>query len=241
MRRFFDLLHRASRSLVLKPLRKILIELQTPDSISILTKLANEQAATYISDHLLSENTMVFSNTQFLRNHFFSREFLSRPGMVLDLGVAEGHSTLQISANLPAGKKVHAFDAFEGLRDPWSKTDTPPHAIDLGGVVPPELQSALNVDCRVGWVEDTLPQFLREFPELDFALIHLDMDVYPPTNFVLKTLAKKLSRGCIVVFDDYFDFPGWQNHSHKALTSHFPRSSYEVVGVSARQLAIQVL
>ncbi len=219
----------------------MLADLQVPDTITFLTKLANEESAAYISEHLLSKNTMVFSNTQFLRNHFFSENFLSRPGLVLDFGVAEGHSTLQIAANVPPGQVVHAFDAFEGLRNPWSKTDVPPNAIDMGGVVPEALLAVKNVVCHVGWVEETLPKFLRENPGSNFSLIHLDMDVYPPTDFVLKTLATQLNRGCVVVFDDYFDFPGWRNHSHKALTENLPRLSYEVLGVSSRQLAIELL
>jgi hypothetical protein len=103
--------------------------------------------------------------------------------------------------------------------------------MNLGGVVPARLANHEKVELRMGWVEDTLPVFLSEHHE-DAGLVHLDMDVFPPTKFVLEALGPALRSGSLLVFDDYFGFIGWQNHSHRALTESFNLSRFRCVGVS---------
>jgi hypothetical protein len=243
MNKLEQLLHRATRALILQPVRKLIND-RTLDSSTILAlgKISAQDAARFIDRELLSSSTMVFSNTQLMRNHFFSsRSLAGVEGAIMDFGVAEGYSTLQISDNLPHGASVSAFDAFEGLRDPWSKPDTLPGAIYLGGVVPPLLLERGNIVVVKGWVEDTLPAFIESIGDSGIGFVHLDMDVYPPTAFTLGLIRPHLNKGCLILFDDYFGFPGWRHHSHRALNDFFGRESYKVLGVSDRQLCIQVL
>ena len=183
----------------------------------------------------------MFSSKQALREHFFSSEALARrPGQVLDFGVATGESTMMLGNALmnTQNRKVVGFDAFLGIRDAWSKPDRPSGAMSLGGVVPAHLVSHEKVEVRVGWVEDTLPLFLRERPE-GAGLVHLDMDVFPPTKFVLEALGPVLRPGSLLVFDDYFGFIGWQNHSHRAFAETFNLSSFRCVGVSLSNVAFE--
>ena len=60
-----------------------------------------------------------------------------------------------------------------------------------------------NYDLINGDVRDTLPNFLKKNNAERFSLIHLDIDVYEPTAFVLKHLYEILVNGGLIIIDDY--------------------------------------
>lgn len=60
-----------------------------------------------------------------------------------------------------------------------------------------------NIELIKGNVFDTLIPFLNENPEVRISLLHLDMDVKEPTDYVLDLLYEKLVPGGLIVFDDY--------------------------------------
>ena len=206
-----------------------------------LQDIADQTSAEFINEKLLESETLVFSSKQALREYFFCSEVLARhPGLVLDFGVATGDSTIMLGNALlkTEDRTVVGFDAFLGIRNEWSKPDRPPGSMNLGGVVPDRLANHEKVELRVGWVEDTLPVFLEEHPE-QAGLVHLDMDVFPPTKFVLESLEPALRPGSLLVFDDYFGFIGWQKHSHRAFTESFDLSNFRCVGVSLSNVAFE--
>ena len=207
-----------------------------------LQDIADQTSAEFINEELLESETLVFSSKQGLRDYFFSSEVLARDpgGLVLDFGVATGDSTIMLGNALldTENRVVVGFDAFLGIRNEWSKPDRPPGSMTLGGVVPDRLAKHEKVELRVGWVEDTLPVFLDERPER-VGLVHLDLDVFPPTKFVLEALAPALRPGSLLVFDDYFGFIGWKMHSHRAFTESFDLSSFRCVGVSRGNVAFE--
>lgn len=195
---------------------------------------ADESSAKFIHEALLESQTLVFSSKKALREYFFSPEALSRhPGQVLDFGVASGDSTIMLGDALlrTDNRRVVGFDAFLGIRNEWSKVDRPPGSMNMDGVAPSRLLMHERVELQVGWVEETLPVFLQENPE-KVGLAHLDMDVFPPTKFVLEAIAPFLSAGSRLVFDDYFGFIGWENHSHQAFAEVFGLADFLCVGVS---------
>lgn len=134
---------------------------------------------------------------------------------------------------------VYGFDAFEGIRDAWSKMDRPSGSMSLDGIVPPELRAHPKIEIVVGWVEDTLPKFLdQNRGPIEF--IHFDMDVFVPTRFALEELRPRLNSGAILVFDDYFGFIGWQNHSYRAITEVLGREEYDCIGISPYQAVFRL-
>ena len=72
-----------------------------------------------------------------------------------------------------------------------------------------------NVRLRRGYFSESLPSWLRENSG-QAVFIHLDCDLYSSSRFVLETLAPRIGRGTIIVFDEYFNYPGWRNHEFKA-------------------------
>lgn len=75
-----------------------------------------------------------------------------------------------------------------------------------------------NVELVKGWVEQTLKGFLTSNDLGKIVLVHMDLDTYSPTIHVLRTLGPYLEKGCLILFDEYLGYPGWQHGEHRALT-----------------------
>ena len=83
-----------------------------------------------------------------------------------------------------------------------------------------------NVKAVVGWVEDTLDEFLKKHnPKINF--IHFDMDTYSSTKFVLEKIKPYLLRNSILLFDQYYNYLGWEHGEYKALKEVFKESEFE--------------
>ena len=136
-------------------------------------------------------------------------------GLYLEFGVATG-TTLRAIAELAPVGSVFGFDSFEGLPEDWRTQYTAgTFAMDAFPDVP-------GAELVVGWFDRTLPGFLAEHPE-DVALLHLDADLYSSTKTVLDALESRLRPGTVVIFDEYFNFPDWQQHEHRAWTEFVER------------------
>lgn len=74
-----------------------------------------------------------------------------------------------------------------------------------------------NVELIKGNILETVPSYLQSHPELAISLLHLDVDIYEPSKCVIDNLYPRLSRGGILVLDDYGIFPG----ATKAVDDYF--------------------
>lgn len=137
-------------------------------------------------------------------------------GLALEFGVYTG-TTLKIIATALPGRLVAGFDSFEGLPEDW-RTGFPAGTFDLDGL--PDVDGA---DLVVGWFEDTLPPFLAEHPG-PVAFLHLDSDLYSSTRTVLDHVGPRLVPGSVIVFDEYFNYPGWERHEHRAWLEYVART-----------------
>jgi hypothetical protein len=48
------------------------------------------------------------------------------------------------------------------------------------------------------------------------AFIHIDCDLYSSTKAVLSGLSHRIVPGTVIVFDEYFNYPNWQQHEFRA-------------------------
>ncbi|MFE4503420.1 TylF/MycF/NovP-related O-methyltransferase [Rhodococcus sp. NPDC056743] len=148
------------------------------------------------------------------------------PGIALEFGVASG-TTLKIIADEFHERDgiVAGFDVFSGLPETW-RTGFPAGEFAQDSL--PEVPGAQLVP---GLFEDTLPTFLEQERET-IAFLHLDADLYSSTKTVLDLLGDRLAPGSIIVFDEFFNYPGWQNHEYRAWTEFVTRTgiSFEYVG-----------
>ncbi|WP_127781667.1 class I SAM-dependent methyltransferase [Rhodococcus sp. X156] len=134
------------------------------------------------------------------------------PGLALELGVGGGH-TLRLMRELLPERRVVGFDVFTGLPEDW-RTGFPAGAFAQDE--PPEVPGAELV---VGLFADTLPGFLADNDE-PVAFLHLDADLYSATVTALELIGPRLREGSVVLFDEYFNYPGWQQGEHRAWMEH---------------------
>jgi hypothetical protein len=133
-----------------------------------------------------------------------------QPGLVCEFGVWQGQSINLIASGMP-NREVFGFDSFEGLPTVW-RDEYKQGSFDVGGVLPAVKP---NVQLVKGWFSDTLGPFLAEHPQ-PLALGHIDCDLYDSARTVLTTLRDRIGPGTILVFDEYFNYPGWQHHEYRA-------------------------
>lgn len=136
---------------------------------------------------------------------------LAQPnGLFLEFGVASGRTISHIALNTP---RIHfyGFDSFEGLPEAWrSGFDKGVFAQARLPVVPP------NVTLIKGWFDDTLPTFLHDRPHMPLSLIHIDCDLYSSTKTIFANLKDRIVPGTVIVFDEYWNYPGWRDHEFRA-------------------------
>lgn len=159
-------------------------------------------------------------------------------GLVLEFGVEKGESIRVLARN--TDRIVYGFDSFEGLPADWRGTMETKGKFSTKSKLP---VVPSNVRLRVGWFDATLPQFLSEAKE-KAALIHIDCDIYESTRTVFELMGDRIVSGTVIVFDEYFNYPGWRQHEFKAFQEFIQHSgkSYRYIGYSAEKghVAVQI-
>jgi predicted O-methyltransferase YrrM len=157
-------------------------------------------------------------------------------GMALEFGVFTG-TTLKLIATARDRGGVYGFDSFEGLPENW-RVGFRAGAFDVDAV--PEVPGAELV---VGLFDDTLPGFLAAHPG-PVDLLHLDADLYSSTACVLAHVGPRLRPGSVVVFDEYFNYPGWEAHEARAWQEYVAANGidfrYEAYTVDHEQVVVRI-
>lgn len=165
-------------------------------------------------------------------------ERVSTDGLICEFGVFKGH-TLKIIANTLKGRQVYGFDSFDGLPESWRLGfEKGAFRVDAAKLSFPE-----NVRLYPGLFADTLPVMLAADAR-PASFLHIDCDLYSSTQCVFEALSSRIRVGTVIVFDEYFNFPGWENDEHRALVEAARESgfAYEYILYNPRgqQVAIVV-
>lgn len=147
-------------------------------------------------------------------------------GIIVECGVWQAFTTNIIGKAHPE-RHMYGFDSFRGLPEDWVRGDRniTTAFFNKGGNlpgVPP------NVKLVPGWFNETLPPFVKEHSTDAIAYLHVDCDIYSSTVTVLTTLAPLLRPGTIIVFDDMFNYPGYENHELLAMYEFFASTEWRV-------------
>lgn len=158
-------------------------------------------------------------------------------GLVAEFGVNEGGSIAYMAKKL-AGRTLDGFDSFEGLPEGWAGNTMEAGYFNRGGKLP---RVPKNVRLHAGWFSDSLPKFVAANPG-PVALLHVDCDLYSSTATIFQHLGDRIVPGTVIVFDEYFNYPGWQAHEHKAFREFIARTGmqFDYVGYSFKQVAVVV-
>jgi methyltransferase family protein len=167
----------------------------------------------------------------------FSLSAVKIDGHYLEFGVFTG-GTIRFIARRTNGRLVHGFDSFEGLPEAWSGFNLRKRAFDMGGRLP---RVPANVRLHRGWFENSLPEWLKVNPGA-VAFIHVDCDLYTATRTVLTLLADRIVPGTVILFDEYFNFPNWEQHEYRAFQEFTAERGikYRYLGFARQQVAVKI-
>lgn len=188
-----------------------------------------------------------FKNAVFLSDKNSVLEYAVKKSLLQDLeqsktylefGVWTGESINFLSDFLQKNC-IYGFDSFEGLREDWKGYHLTSGTFNLNKRVP---KLKKNIIPMVGWIQDTLPKFLLEKkPKINF--MHIDTDTYETAKFILENTKKYLCKNSIIVFDELYNFPGWDVGEYKALKETFSDNEYKFLGFALKgeQAVIQII
>ena len=208
------------------------------------------EAGHYRNIQLAGQRLAVLESAEFVKQHMLKTPSFTHPhatlehalslsptgGLALEFGVFSG-TTLKIIAEKRDGK-VYGFDSFEGLPEAWrSGFPTGAFAVD-------QLPVVEGAELVKGWFDATLPKFLEENDGvIDF--LHVDCDLYSSTKTILDLAGSRLRPGSIVMFDEYFNYGGWQQHEYKAWMEYVERTgirfTYESYTLNNEQVVVRIV
>jgi len=169
-----------------------------------------------------------------------AKHSLNTEGEYLELGTGRGwmcSAVCEYTDILRTQKTMYCIDRFL------------PNAVDpmTGSVLPGEntaqayyakslaetTQSLARYGARVRLIQGEIPSALTELPEAPIAFCHVDLNAAQPEVDALKALWPRLSRGAIVILDDF----GWPAHdlqhdAHQALAKEL---NYEILSIPTGQ------
>lgn len=186
-----------------------------------------ESTARYITEHMQAVK-IVESDADNMRYAVDSVQV--KEGAYLEFGVCTGR-TINFIAALAPRAKVHGFDSFKGLPIDWPERNMAQgtFAFKDEAFLPPVLN---NVVLHVGLFDQTLPEFVQDVLKAQpIALLHVDSDIYESAKTIFTCLKHNIVPGTIIVFDEYFNYPGWEKHEFKAFQEFIADSglSYEYI------------
>lgn len=221
-----------------------LVAQRSHDAEFMAWKLATETTAAYINKNMYSVR-MFTSPTSTARNDIEGRNGLldhavrsvASSGSFLQCGVRRGRTINFLANVISKDQIIHGFDSFEALPDERSfgrgKRELP-----LGGEIPRVLQ---NVRLHKGWPDLTLSPFFQEHPE-PIAFLYLDADGDQMARRILAIAKSKFVPGTVIVFEEYFNFPGWEQFVFKAFQECIADTQlqYEYIGCAPRHYSVAV-
>ena len=197
-----------------------------------LQRIATHSTALYVKEHM----SHVSSVSTWHQVHDKAIAEIKTDGLVLEFGVFSGNTINYIASKLP-DCRVHGFDSFEGLPEFWRD--------GFGkGFFSTSIPEVLpNVTLHKGWFDDSIPSFLREIRsdrDQRISYLHVDCDLYSSTKTIFDELENLINVGTVIVFDEYFNYDGWENGEFKAFHEFMGRKKLNYRYITYNHLHEQV-
>ncbi len=200
--------------------------------VQILQQRSYERSARFMEEN--ASKAMIFGRKP--RLHNFVAGEIAGNGLLVECGVFQGGSINRMARMLPK-RVIHGFDSFEGLSERWIGNDHLAGHFDLDGVLP-EVED--NVRLIKGWIDDTFEPFLNENDgPIDY--LHIDTDTYSPAKTILNLAKSRLVPGSIILFDELYGYPAWEENEYKALKETIPDDAYEYIAFGQMEAALRIV
>lgn len=165
---------------------------------------------------------------------FFKRTSDIR-GEILEFGIFKGNSffrwiKFRDLLEQTSSRKIIGFDVFgdfpeANFEDDKLKRDAFVRETKGGKSISYEEITSLlqkqnlhkNVEIIKGDILKTLDEYVNNNPHLKISLLHIDVDLFEPTKFILEKLYDRVTKGGIIILDDYGAFAG----TNKAVDDFF--------------------
>jgi len=187
---------------------------------AVLDRRVAEESAGFVEKRMGSAR--VYAGKEALFDAALSRVDPKLKGMYCEFGVYTGGTINYIASRVAATTIVHGFDSFEGLPEDW-RAGFAAGTFAVQGL--PRVRP--NVRLYKGWFKDSLPVFRKEHPE-PLAFGHLDADLYVSTKDVFDALGDQIVEGTVLQFDEFLNYPGWQDGESKAFFEFCQARSAEI-------------
>ena len=183
-----------------------------------------------IKDSYNYENNFYLScNTQrigkFLAHYELFKKSASIPGSIIECGVFKGISLIRFASfrdlGISKSKKIIGFDMFKEFPETNFQKDKKMRREfikESGGGVGISKQQLIKVlkqkkiDQKIelikGNIIQTVPNYVKKYPKLKISFLNLDSDTYEATKIILEYLYPKITKGGILLLDDYGIWPG---------------------------------
>lgn len=190
-------------------------------------------------------SSIFFENSYQIRDYAIKKSLKNYEdgNLNLEFGFGVGKSLKQFSEIL-IDKKIYAFGAHgSNLKEDWvGYMGHPSHDI-VGKRNKEPSNIRKNSELIFGWVQDTLNPFLERFENKEINFVHMDLDTYESTKYVLQKIKPYLKKNCIILFDELYNYSGWKVGEYKALTEVFDEKEYKYLSFCSKysQVVIQKL
>jgi hypothetical protein len=217
------------------------LERNTPNLRRELEFRATKQSADYV-EKKMSEAVLFLSHDELLQ-HSFARMRLN--GCILEFGVYKGNTINKFAKLAKQSKKstrLVGFDSFEGLPSDWAGYVITKETFNLSGNLPKVHD---NVQLIPGFFDDTLPNFVKNNSKSlsNIGILHIDSDLYSSCKTILDELQEYITSGTFILFDEYFNFPTWQEHEFKAFKDFVKKNDikYKYLGIYEQKVLVEIL
>lgn len=173
--------------------------------------------------------------SKFVTHLEFFRQTSNVSGEIVEFGIFKGNSffrwiKFRDLLEQTCSRRIIGFDVFGNFPEAVFEADKPKRdafiAETSGGesISFEEINALLeaqnlhkNVELIKGDILLTLDEFLEKNAHLKISLLHIDVDLYEPTRHILERLFDRVTKGGIIIFDDYGAFAG----TNKAVDDFF--------------------
>jgi hypothetical protein len=158
-----------------------------------------------------------------ISQYMLFRQTIEVSGDIIECGGFKGASFSRFSMYRKLhgleDKRLIGFDTFGGfpetdfsedfdLRNKFISEGGRGISVDQLWKVLEEKKCRKNVELVEGNICKTVPEFIKKNPGLRISFLNLDVDIYEPSVTILEYLYPRISRGGVLMLDDYNTFPG---------------------------------
>lgn len=130
-----------------------------------------------------------------------------------EFGVSRGWSAGYFLKFLPETSRLFLFDSWEGLPEAWETVQEGAYRVAV-----PDFKDG-RAHLIKGLFDETIATWVKT-QEKPLGFIHMDADLYSSTILALNLLSPLIVPGTVILFDEYYNYSGWQNHEHKAFCEY---------------------